>query len=194
MDRLLGKSASTNCSSPPQEIPAAPPGAISLLKSEACIPSALVSALPPKSPCYTFYSYPTPPSAPLPSIPAAKASSDEARNNFHASEGGARTVSTSWVPKPEARSDAPAPAEGIEENTETPQSADHNSLEAIASDSGPQKGSGPPRVIFIYTCPSASPVKFRMVYSSGVRSIQQDVKDKIGVDIVAKVSQCTRPS
>jgi hypothetical protein len=48
------------------------------------------------------------------------------------------------------------------------------------------KGKG--RVLFIYSCPSASPIKFRMVYSSGVRGMQQDAMDKVGLDINAKVS------
>jgi twinfilin-like protein len=43
------------------------------------------------------------------------------------------------------------------------------------------------RVLFLYTCPSSSPIKFRMVYSSSVRSVQQDAKDKAGVEIVGKV-------
>ncbi|RXK38585.1 hypothetical protein M231_04091 [Tremella mesenterica] len=43
------------------------------------------------------------------------------------------------------------------------------------------------RVVFIYTCPTASPVKFRMVYSSSVRGVQQEATDKAGVEIVAKL-------
>ena len=43
------------------------------------------------------------------------------------------------------------------------------------------------RVIFIYTCPSGSPIKFRMVYSSGVRGMQDDAKSKAGIDISSKV-------
>ena len=45
------------------------------------------------------------------------------------------------------------------------------------------------RVLFIYTCPTGSPIKFRMVYSSGVRGIQQDATDKSGIEIIAKVSE-----
>ncbi len=43
------------------------------------------------------------------------------------------------------------------------------------------------RVLFIYTCPSGSPIKFRMVYSSGVRGLQQDARNKAGVEISGKV-------
>ena len=46
---------------------------------------------------------------------------------------------------------------------------------------------GKGRVLFIYTCPSGSPIKFRMVYSSSVRSVQQDASDKAGVEVSAKV-------
>jgi twinfilin-like protein len=55
-------------------------------------------------------------------------------------------------------------------------------MEVKATDAG-----GKGRVFFIYTCPSGSPIKFRMVYSSGVKGIQQDAKDKAGVEIAAKV-------
>ena len=51
------------------------------------------------------------------------------------------------------------------------------------------KGKG--RVLFIYTCPSGSPIKFRMVYSSGVRGMQQDAADKAGLEINAKVNDWT---
>ena len=43
------------------------------------------------------------------------------------------------------------------------------------------------RVLFIYSCPSSSPVKFRMVYSTGVRGVQQEATDKAGMEIVGKV-------
>lgn len=43
------------------------------------------------------------------------------------------------------------------------------------------------RVLFMYTCPSGSPIKFRMVYSSNVRGIQQDAADRAGVQIAGKV-------
>lgn len=47
----------------------------------------------------------------------------------------------------------------------------------------PSKG----RVVFIYWCPSSSPVKYRMVYSTTVRGIQQDALDKVGIEIVGKM-------
>jgi hypothetical protein len=47
----------------------------------------------------------------------------------------------------------------------------------------PSKG----RVVFIYWCPQGSPVKYRMVYSTTVRGIQQDAMDKAGVEVVGKL-------
>lgn len=47
------------------------------------------------------------------------------------------------------------------------------------------------RVIFIYSCPSSSPVKFRMIYSTSVRGVQQDAIN-LGVEIVGKVSPSLR--
>lgn len=46
---------------------------------------------------------------------------------------------------------------------------------------------GKGRVIFVYCCPSNSPVKYRMIYSTTVRGMQQDAIDKAGVEIIAKV-------
>ncbi|KAK4687479.1 twinfilin, partial [Tremellales sp. Uapishka_1] len=143
------------------EIPTSSPGSIALLTSESCSPSAVASKLPPKSPCYTFYSCPTPQS----STPAVKAPTAAPGNTFTGSEGGTRAVVGSWAPKAEA-------ADGAE--------PDINSLSLA-------EGDGKGRVLFIYTCPSGSPVKFRMVYSSSVRSVQQDASAKAGVEIAAKL-------
>jgi twinfilin-like protein len=160
---------------------------VTLLKSEACTPSQLASKLPEKSPAYTFYSYPTPapPPSSAPSVksptPSASAS---ARNTFHASEGGARSVATTWVPKnsTEVTGTEGEPTEG-EEKKDEPDVAELSIAEPEAI-----KVEGKGRVLFIYTCPSGSPIKFRMVYSSGVRGIQQDASDKAGIEIAAKVS------
>lgn len=46
---------------------------------------------------------------------------------------------------------------------------------------------GKGRVIFVYCCPPNSPVKYRMIYSTTVRGVQQDASDKAGVEIAAKV-------
>lgn len=48
------------------------------------------------------------------------------------------------------------------------------------------------RVIFIYSCPSASPVKFRMIYSTSTRGVQQDAIN-LGVEIVGKVKLSSPP-
>ena len=182
-----------------QEIPAASPGAVALLKSESCVPSALASKLPEKSPCYTFYSYPTPPSAPV-STPAAK-TPGETRNTFTATQGGARPVASSWPSQIESQQKDPdASLEGEKADAQTSDLVDPEKQEAApASHETPETAKnmetpqapasgGKPRVIFIYTCPSGSPIKFRMVYSSGVRGIQQDAMDKAGIEIATKVS------
>ena len=178
--------------------------AINLLKSEACTPSQVAKALPPKNPCYTFYSYPTPPPAPsaTPSIPKAGYS---ARNTFQATVGGARPVMPSAAPtaEPEAIEKPDEEKKDGEEKTETEESGEVKEVgekkeetiteevketpavkQPSTSEPAP-KGKG--RVIFIYTCPSGSPIKFRMVYSSGVRGVQQDAMDKANIEIAAKV-------
>ncbi|WVQ78383.1 hypothetical protein IAT38_000469 [Cryptococcus sp. DSM 104549] len=154
------------------EIPASNTASIALLRSEACTPSQLPSKLPPKSPCYVFYSFPTPPSASTPTIKSPTTAAS-ARNTFQASAGGVRVVSTPWS--------APG-AEGEEkpETTDEP--------EAVAESPSQEKDAGGKgRVVFVYSCPPGSPVKYRMIYSTTVRSVRQDAADKAGVDIVSKI-------
>ncbi|KAG9076994.1 Twinfilin-1 [Ceratobasidium sp. UAMH 11750] len=50
-----------------------------------------------------------------------------------------------------------------------------------------------PHVIFTYTCPSGSPIKHRMIYSSGVASFVNDVKAQLGV-VVVKRLEASDPS
>ena len=175
-------------------------GAISLLKSEACTPSQLASKLPAKSPCYTFYSYPTP--APPPSAATTENKVASApRNTFQASQGGARPVIASSTPAGEAQVEVAdkedkEEAEGKEGDDKQAGEAEETGADVkdlSLADSTPTPASPAPkgkgRVLFIYTCPSGSPIKFRMVYSSGVRGMQQDAKDKAGIDVSGKVSR-----
>lgn len=80
-----------------------------------------------------------------------------------------------------------AEGEGATEgsSTEKNDTPDVQELKLEEQNEPAPKGKG--RVLFIYTCPSGSPIKFRMVYSSGVRGMQQDAADKSGVEISAKV-------
>ncbi|KAG8754384.1 Twinfilin-1 [Ceratobasidium sp. 428] len=55
------------------------------------------------------------------------------------------------------------------------------------------QGDAAPHIIFTYTCPSGSPIKHRMLYSSGVASLVHDVKTDLGV-IVAKRLEASDPS
>ena len=203
---------------------------MSLLRSEACPASKLASMLPEKSPCYAFYSYPTPPPPPPAAVsaPAQKPAESPAkpRDMFQGTAGGARPVQASWVPKnnqsakeestpdvseitdepnmdtePEVKADAEPetkneepmdesakdPSEEKIEEDEKPSSLQSLSLSSPAKPTpGPElKVKG--RVLFLYTCPSSSPIRFRMVYSSGVRGIQQDAADKAGIEITGKV-------
>ena len=52
----------------------------------------------------------------------------------------------------------------------------------------PPKASATPIVIFVYTCPSKSPIRMRMVYSSSVASLIRAVGEKAGVQVAKKVS------
>ncbi|ORY27213.1 hypothetical protein BCR39DRAFT_483792 [Naematelia encephala] len=176
------------------EIPTGNTSAISLIRSEACTPSHLASKLPDKSPCYTFYSYPTPAPPPQASIPTHVSSApiSSPRNTFQASQGGVRVVQAGNAPpvEEEKKEDEPD-KENDKESVETP---DVNDLEIKEAEQEPEKPAAVPdkpvgkgRVIFIYTCPSSSPIKSRMVYSSGVRSVQQDASDKADVEIATKL-------
>jgi twinfilin-like protein len=166
-----------------KEITASNPASIALLKSEACKPSEVASKLPPKSPCFTFYSYPTP--APAPSASASSTNASfSSRNTFQASAGGVRSVAPSADPK-----EGEEKVEG-EETGEAPDVTDLKLQESPKEEAPPAAAAPLPskgRVLFLYTCPSGSPIKFRMVYSSSVRGIQQEAKDRCGVEISSKV-------
>ncbi|WVO13962.1 hypothetical protein L204_101587 [Cryptococcus depauperatus] len=158
------------------EIPSNDISSIVLLKSETCAPSQLTSQLPPSSPCYVFYSYPTPPSNDngLQSLPTAHAAP---RNTFQGSQGGVRVVTASSAPVLEGETESD---EKVEEPESLQVPVGHVQE---AKDEAPSKG----RVIFIYSCPSKSPVKFRMIYSTNVRGVQQDAADRAGLEITAKL-------
>ncbi|WRT67231.1 uncharacterized protein IL334_004197 [Kwoniella shivajii] len=152
------------------EISSSQPASIGLVLSESTTPSQLAAKIPPKSPSYVFYSYPTPPSA----VPALKSATKlaEQRNTFQATQGGVRVVPVSAAQEGEE-----AKPEGDNEGA---------TKSDVTSPIEEEKG-GKGRVFFIYCCPSSSPVKFRMIYSTSVRSIQQDAIDKAGVEIVGKL-------
>ena len=155
-----------------------------MLKSEACKPSDFASRLPPKSPCFTFYSYPTP--APTPSASASPTTGAfSSRDTFQASAGGVRSVAPSSAPTDGEEKD-PTVEEG-----DGPDVTDLKLQESPKGETPPPLSAAPPskgRVLFLYTCPSGSPIKFRMVYSSSVRGIQQEAKDRCGVEVSSKVS------
>ena len=161
-----------------QEIPASDAGAISLVTSEACTPSQVASKLPPKSPAYTFYSYPTPPPA---ATPSQKPTTSIPRNTFQATQGGARPVTAATQTTEPEENEGEAEAEAKEADSAEPDVKDLKIEEPAPAPAS--KG----RVLFIYTCPSGSPIKYRMVYSSGVRGMQQDAADKAEIQIAAKV-------
>ncbi|ADV19486.1 Protein tyrosine kinase, putative [Cryptococcus gattii WM276] len=157
------------------EISSSNPGSIALLKSEACTPSQLTSKIPEKSPCYVFYSHPTPPStrnAPKPSSTPIGAP----RNKFQGSQGGVRVVN--------AQFGSPALEAGEKTVSEEPED-DASSVSPAQKETVEDVGKG--RVIFVYCCPPNSPVKYRMIYSTTVRGVQQDASDKAGVEIAAKL-------
>ncbi|KAJ1309790.1 hypothetical protein OPQ81_006555 [Rhizoctonia solani] len=46
-----------------------------------------------------------------------------------------------------------------------------------------QEDGASPHIVFTYTCPPSSPVKYRMLYSSGVASLVNDVKAQLGITV-----------
>lgn len=124
-------------------------------------------------------------------------------DSFQASEGGRRTVATNWKPAGdddegekkmgdltigdgEGEDKKEEDEEGQQEVSASPVE-EKSAVQAIPEPEVKTKG----RVVFIYSCPSGSPVKLRMVYSTSVRGVQMDATDKAGVEIVGKVSPCT---
>ncbi len=51
------------------------------------------------------------------------------------------------------------------------------------------KTSNPPRIGFIYTCPTASTVKWRMMYSVNVGNVVREAEERCGVKVEKKVSR-----
>jgi hypothetical protein len=117
------------------------------------------------------------------------------RNTFQASQGGIRVVQASNVPTEVEGTEKPEISDlSLKEGADEPEKGPEGELlqqaaipvEETQAVTPAPKTNG--RILFIYTCPSASPIKFRMVYSSGVRGMQQDAMDKAGIDISVKVS------
>ncbi|KAF8710911.1 Actin depolymerizing protein, partial [Rhizoctonia solani] len=50
-----------------------------------------------------------------------------------------------------------------------------------------QEEGASPHIVFTYTCPSSSPVKYRMLYSSGVASLVNDVKAQAGITVAKRL-------
>lgn len=195
---------------------------IELLTSEACKPDELAGKLPDKNPAYVFYSYPTPPPvAPPPAPKPAAAAPAAAKNTFQATAGGARPVEASNAPRYDAeegdeekKDDEENPAGDDEEkkddDEEKPEAAEGKEKEGTPSvtnlaidepdrvtrspsplpPSSPEPSKG--RVVFVYWCPPGSPVKFRMVYSTTVRGMQQDAQDKAGISLAGKLEASDR--
>ncbi|CAE7168490.1 unnamed protein product [Rhizoctonia solani] len=64
---------------------------------------------------------------------------------------------------------------------------------AYALYSWTQEEGASPHIVFTYTCPPSSPVKHRMLYSSGVASLVNDVKAQAGIT-VSKRLESSEPS
>ncbi|CAE6521922.1 unnamed protein product [Rhizoctonia solani] len=64
---------------------------------------------------------------------------------------------------------------------------------AYALYSWAQEEGASPHTVFTYTCPPSSPVKYRMLYSSGVASFVNDVKAQVGIT-VSKRLESSDPS
>lgn len=139
-------------------------------------PSQLSKKLPPREPCYTFYSWPNPEAA-------ADVSSKEEPKAQQASE-------TEAVNKDASESDK-LPTDDAQDikgsssdEKESPQQ--ESTPKVIVSDPESLPNS---KVVFIYTCPSASPVRHRMIYSSSLRGLIRDAQHLVGLTIDKKVSR-----
>ncbi|KAL1405528.1 Twinfilin-1 [Vanrija albida] len=190
---------------------------LQLRASEACKPSELASKLPDKAPAYVFYSFPTPPPPkPAPKPAPAAAAPSAPRNTFQATAGGVRYVSASTAQaenaaEGEEKEEGAEGEEGAakEEAEDTGGDREEAAEEGVAALKVESKPASPEpvaaaepepepeveskgRVVFIYWCPSGSPVKFRMIYSTSVRGVQQDAIDKAGVEIHGKIETSDR--
>jgi twinfilin-like protein len=90
---------------------------------------------------------------------------------FYAWPGTATTASSSTTPAAPAESESEAPAVE-QERRGSPATA--------------------PKILFIYTCPSSSPVRHRMLYSSSVQFVIKESEAQTGV-VVSKKVLCVSP-
>lgn len=92
-------------------------------------------------------------------------------------------------PKPEEKEGTPSVSNlAIEEPERVTRSPSPLPASPSPAPSAPSKG----RVVFVYWCPPGSPVKFRMVYSTTVRGMQQDAQDKAGIALAGKLEASDR--
>jgi hypothetical protein len=121
----------------------------------------LAGKLPTKEPCYTFYAWPGATiTTGTPATPSKPA---------EAAEGGAE------------KDEDVAPKDVTSDGTSPPPS------DAAASATSPTTATSR-KILFIYTCPSSSPVRHRMLYSSALRGVMKDAEDKSGIKVEKKVS------
>lgn len=82
------------------------------------------------------------------------------------------------------------PKEASAESSGSPAHASADEVKPAISISEPESIQAS-KVAFIYTCPAASAVRYRMVYSCSLRGLIRDALDNVGLSVDQKVS--TKP-
>lgn len=153
-------------------------------------PSQLASKLPTKEPCFTFYAWPA---DKTPNLVSGTSFSKPSPNNP------SRSASLN-VPGKEDPASIPLPVTPVGETepsadvkeTKTEEETEGDKTESTTEDEKPT--SSPlhaskvkSEIVFIYSCPSASPIRYRMVYSVAVRATITAGSDKIGQNVNKKI-------
>lgn len=143
-------------------------------------PADLAKKVPTKEPAFTFYAWPIDKEAAAASVSKGSKSEQPSRSNSLQVPGATNSTDPADVPLPVSPAvETPPATEGAKESD----AASEPQVEE------PVAAKTRPTVFMIYSCPSASPVRYRMIYSSSVRSTIFEASQRIGFPIEKKVSQ-----
>lgn len=146
-------------------------------------PADLAGKMPTKEPAFTFYAWPVDKEAAAATTAAKASKSAQPSRSNSLQVPGAADKDANADP-----ADVPLP---VSPAVETPPAVDASKDSDTAPEpevEEPTAAKPRPTIVMIYSCPSASPVRYRMIYSSSVRSTIYEASQRIGFPIDKKVS------
>ncbi|KAJ9119507.1 hypothetical protein QFC22_003215 [Naganishia vaughanmartiniae] len=158
-----------------------------------CKPEELASRLPGKEPSYAFYAWPSITATSFTTEKTAQTPAPEKKNSLTVP---GRQESLSPRPTAEGQDEANQAAAGENDDKEPKDIALPVSPmpTSPAGDAPPSPARAPSptstaqrKIAFVYACPSASPVRNRMLFSTCVRGLIRGAEERCGVKVSKKV-------